>query len=380
MVDALQDMMAYHQRSRHYPGALAWVERQGKVLARPVSGRLHGDDGATTPMAPDAVFRIASLSKPLVSLLALMLVEQGLVELDTPVGEVLPELAGLSMADGRAPGRALSLRDCLRHTVGLPYAPDIRDPAARQRADDLGLNRSVLLSRAEFLAALAALPLAAGPGTRFQYGYGTDLAGLMAERITGRSLADALQQRVLGPLQMKDTGFRRPPDSHAVMPRAFPEDAAWHRFVDQACEADRRHAAGDDLLPSGGGGLTSTLDDYLRFARMLANGGVLPDGTPLLGADLFARMMSDQLGPQVDGPYGFTGGGFGFGLAGAIRLPFGAAATPARAGEFTWSGVTGHTLYIDPTSGWFALMLSSNTASRLAVRLEFRRAAARASA
>jgi len=165
------------------------------------------------------------------------------------------------------------------------------------------------------------------------------------------------------------------------MPRASKKDAGWHQFyagfedVERSLAGRAEGGLTDAPLLSGGGGLVSTLDDMARFARALANRAHV-DGVPLLSSALFDQMVSNHLPDSSDGPNGFIGSGWGFGLGGAVRHSSGAAAVPSNQGEFTWSGVTGQSLFVDPASGWFAVMLSANMASRVMVRLEFRRAAA----
>lgn len=384
MTHPIDQMLAYHQAARHYPGALVLIEANGKTGCRRAAGRLHGHDGQDeSPLDASARFRIASLSKPMVSSVVLMLIDQRKLALTTPVGELIPALRDLRLADGRSPGQAPCVRHLLTHTAGFVYAPEIRDAGQRQQALSDGLGDLPALSRESFVAALASLPLQAEPGTRFQYGYSTDVLGLIIEAVTGSSLETALRERLFEPLGMRATGFRVHPDSHAAMPTAFPEDVAWHRFCGQFESIERELAANDPQMGvgdrsgpmlSGGGGLVASLDDVACFARFLASAGKA-GGRSLLSQAIFAQMVDDHLGPAIDGPAGFIGGGWGFGLGGAVRLAVGAASVPAGAGEFTWSGVTGQSLFVDPARGWFAIMLSANTASRVNVRFEFRRAA-----
>ncbi|MGB7304385.1 MAG: serine hydrolase domain-containing protein [Burkholderiaceae bacterium] len=392
-LNAIDAMLDYHQRSRHYPGALVLIEQDGKVLCRRVSGQLHGDrqDGPSDPMHDGARFRIASLTKGMVSLVALRLVNAGQLDLDAPVGSVLPKLADMRLLDGKPPSRPPSLRDCLRHTAGFGNLGEITDPQVRRACAEVPLEGDLaLLTRDEFLSRLSRRPLTERPGARFQYGFSTDVAGLMIEQVTGQSLQASLKELLFEPLGMTHSSFRVEPSEHGDMPTAFAEDKLWHGFVARFNEADARAAAEQTnintctgLLHSGGGGLVSTLDDVARYARLIAAGGKNPNtaaasgkAEQLISEALFNEAMSNQLGPGAPGPYNFTGGGFGFGLAGAIRNDWAPAAIPSATGEFAWSGVTGQTLFIQPGKGWFGLMLSSNTASRVIVRLEFRRAAA----
>ncbi|MFK7966743.1 MAG: serine hydrolase domain-containing protein [Burkholderiaceae bacterium] len=386
MPDSIELMLNYHQQSGHYPGAVVHIEKSGEILSRQQSGRC-GPDPQAQPVTEQARFRIASLTKPMVSLVAMRLIEQGLVSLETPVAEVLPELADLKPA-ADAHGSALptvqpTIRHLLTHTAGFMYAPEIRSDTLRKAALDAGLGKMSGMSRSAFLAALGSIALVAQPGTRFLYGYSTDVLGLVIERLAKQDLEQAMKTLLFEPLGMTRSGFRADPDEYADMPRAFDTDQAWHRFYDsfesvERSLKERSEQQGADPaqapLLSGGGGLVSTLDDVVLFARALANRTQVGGGE-LLSAPYFEQMVSNHLPDSADGPNGFIGSGWGFGLGGAVRHPTGAAAVPANPGEFTWSGVTGQSLFVDPSTGWFAIMLSSNTASRVMVRLEFRRAA-----
>lgn len=368
MAEQLIDLMLqYHRAARFYPGAVVHVERDGKVLARRIFGSLHGDDGSE-PMREDARFRVASLTKPVVSLAVLQLVDEGRVDLDAPIYLYVPALQRLRLADGSAPQRPPTVRDCLRHTSGLAYTFELRDPAQLALAKSLDLDaRLPLLDSNQFTDLLAQWPLAFEPGSAFRYGFSTDALGLLIENLHGKRLGDALAQRVFEPLGMRDTRFGLDRADKPRFATAFDTDKAWFGFVE-------RYAAADEAgtpFHSGGGGLVSTLDDYAKFARLLAHGGA-----PLLKTQTASLMFTDQLGPRIDGPGGFVGAGFGFGLGLAVRLPTGSSAIPSEAGEGTWSGITGMSLFIAPRSKWFALSLTCNMASRVIARLEFRRAVA----
>jgi CubicO group peptidase (beta-lactamase class C family) len=365
----LDAFLEWQLAARHYPGAVVHVEREGRVLASRTAGRLNPD--SDTPMAGDALFRIASMTKPMVSTLALMLVEKGHLMLDEPVSRWLPELAALKLASGRAPQRLPTLRDLLRHTSGFAYGGEIRDPALRAAAVAANIDgRLPLLTPEELLAALAALPLACEPGSNFLYGFSTDVLGLVIERVTGMRLGEALREALLDPLGMADTGFELPAADERRFARAFPEDKGWHGFVDAFALGQGRGTP----LHSGGGGLVSTVPDYQRFARMLVDGGQA-NGRRFLSDESLGEMFSNQLDPMLAGPVGLTGPGFGFGLGLAVRLDWGASATPSRAGELTWSGICGTVLWLQPRERWFALQFSANMRSRMLSRMEFRRTA-----
>lgn len=367
--DSIERLLDYHLATGRYPGAIVHVERDGRVLAHRVAGRLRGDGQA--PMREDALFRIASLTKPIVSAVALMLVEEGRLGLDASVHHYLPELADLRLPGGAAPQRQPTVRDLLRHTSGFAYLHEIRDAGTRELAARAALDAQLpTMTRDAVLAALARLPLAGEPGRAFRYGFSTDVLGLVLERVLGASLGEILRERVFDPLGMVDTGFAIPPAAREQrFATALASDAGWSAWTGKF---DEGQSAG---LPfeSGGGGLVSTLADYLRFARMLVGGGAL-DGVRLLSEASVAGMLSDQLEPGVDGPANLTGPGFGFGFGLAVRLDWGVSAFPTVAGEATWSGVCGPVLYLHPRERWIAMWFTCNLATRMLARMELRRA------
>ena len=370
MRTALTDLLAYQIAARHCPGALVHVEQGGRVLAREAAGRLRPE--ADTPMHFGLRFRIASLTKPVVTLAALMLVDEGRLDLDAPVGEFLPMLADPRLASGARPARPPSVRDLMRHTSSLAYPFEIGDAALRATWLAAGFNAALGgQDPTTFLAALARLPLVAEPGTAFRYGYSTDVLGCIVEQLDGLPLGQALQQRLFQPLGMGQTGFDLAPGEADRLPCAFAEDLGWHAAI----PAIGAPEAGQPRMHSGGGGLISTLDDYAAFARLLADGGQGPAGR-LLSARSFAALSRDQLPAGVDGPAGYTGPGFGFGLGLAVRHAWGPAAMPCQPGELTWSGISGTALFVQPDKRWFALLFSANMASRMVARLMWRRALA----
>ncbi len=370
MTDPLTDLLDHQIAARHCPGALVHVEQAGQVQARLAVGRARPDSPAA--MQYGLRFRIASLTKPVVTVAALMLVDEGRLDLDAPLGTLLPALADLRLADGQRPRRPPSVRDLMRHTSGLAYPFEISDASLRERWLGAGFNAALSgLDSAAFLAALAQLPLVAEPGTAFRYGYSTDVLGCIVEQLDGLPLGQALQQRLFQPLGMGQTGFDLAPGEADRLPCAFAEDLGWHAAI----PAIGAPEAGQPRMHSGGGGLISTLDDYAAFARLLADGGQGPAGR-LLSARSFAALSRDQLPAGVDGPAGYTGPGFGFGLGLAVRHAWGPAAMPCQPGELTWSGISGTALFVQPDKRWFALLFSANMASRMVARLMWRRALA----
>ena len=379
----ITDLLDYHLKAQHTPGALVHVERAAQTLARHAAGHIRPDDDAAMHM--DVRFRIASLTKPVVTLAALMLVDEGRLDLDAAVGDVLPVLRGMRLKGGQAPQRAPTVRDLMCHTAGLSYPYELGDAELRAAWAGAGLAPGASgTDAAGFLDRLAPLPLVAEPGTAFRYGYSTDVLGCVVEQIEGEALGAVLRRRVFEPLGMTKTNFCIAADEGNNLASAYASDAAWHATV---APMGQRHA-GQPWMDSGGGGLISTLDDYAALGRCLANGGVVggvvgsvaggaAGGQRLLSERLFAETTRNQLPAGVEGPAGYCGAGFGFGLGLAVRHDWGPAAMPCTAGELTWSGISGTALFVQPRERWFALMFSSNMSSRMMARMEFRRALAR---
>jgi len=370
MTQSIDRLLAYQIEARHFPGALVHVERGGKVLVRKAAGRLGA--ASDLPMHDRALFRLASLSKPVVSLAALMQVAEGRLVLDAPAADYLPVLRKLRMKSGLPPQCAPTIRDLLRHTSGLAYEWEIRDAELRELALKSDFAGQMPYVGADaFLDGLTAQPLATEPGGEFRYGYSTDVLGLIVAAVDGAALGQALRTRIFEPLGMTETGFEVPPSEQARLATAWPADAAWHARV----AGYGVRGEGRPWMESGGGGLVTTLDDYVRFARLLANGGCLGEQR-LLPEALFREMSRNQLAEGIDGPLAYTSSGFGFGLGLAVRLDQGPAAMPCAAGELAWSGISGTALFVDPGRQWFAIGFTSNMSSRMMARLEFRRALA----
>ena len=367
---AIERLLDYQLAARHTPGALVHVERGGKVLARAAAGQLG--PASAEAMHDAAIFRLASLTKPVVSLAALMQVDDGRLALDAPVGDYLPALHAVRLGNELGPQRAPTVRDLLRHTSGFAYETEFREAELREIAlkNDFGA-RMPYVDAADFLRDLAGRPLAAQPGRAFRYGFSTDVLGLIVAAVDGASLGEVLRRRVFEPLGMSQTGFEVPAAEQGRLATAFAADSAWHARV----PGYGLRREGRPWMECGGAGLVSTLDDFARFARLIANGGRHGEQR-LLSESMFLEMTRNQLPEDVDGPLGFTGAGFGFGLGFAVRLDYGAAAMPCAPGELTWSGISGTALFVHPGERWFALCFSSNMASRMMARMEFRRAVA----
>ncbi len=343
------------------PGAVLLVVRRGETALFEALGRL--DPAQPTPMSRDAIFRIYSMTKPIVSVAALQLFEQGLVRLDDPVARYLPEFATTTVGIERAaPARPMTVHDLLRHTAGLSYEFLPPSPVVQAYVD--ANLYSPRRTNAELSRALAELPLAHPPGTVWEYSRATDVLGRLVEVIADRSLGEQLHAAILGPLGMVDTGFSVPAAMQHRIAEPFaadPDGGAAIRLGDP-----RRVLA----LELGGGGLVSTASDYARFLRMLLGGGRL-DGARLLGRKTVELMTADHLGDIPVAP-GLLPPGYGFGLGVAVRRVAGVASDPGSVGCYGWSGASGTMFFVDPPEQMFGVMLAQAPGQAAELRELFR--------
>jgi CubicO group peptidase (beta-lactamase class C family) len=306
------------------------------------------------------------MSKPIVSVAAMTLVESGQIKLSDPIAKWLPELKDMKVVvegtDARGavtrqtvPAiRPITVQDLLRHTSGFCYvdvAPSADLQAAYAKADLDGLEAD--LSPDEFIGRLSRIPLAWQPGTRWQYGYSLDVLGVLLERATGQRLDRWLDSVIFKPLRMRHTGFQvRSEDLDRV---AEPSDSNPNR--DRKLE----HRLAEDpgvRYRSAGGGLVSSAEDYFRFLQMLLNGGEL-DHVRILSRKTVQLMTSDHI-PSLDGPALFAGPGYGFGLGFAVRRQDGVSPVPGSAGDYNWSGRYGTTFTVDPREKMIAIFMSQD--------------------
>lgn len=353
----LLDVLQSEIDRQRLPGAVVAVARHGRLAMLESLGLQ--DPAAGTPMATDSIFRIYSMTKPIVSVAVMMLVEQGRLLLSDAVATHLPEFAAqqLVVPDGqggyalRPAARAATVQDLLRHTAGLSYEFLGDGPVQRRYAEARIGSRE--RSNAEFSRTLAALPLMFEPGSLWEYSRATDVLGRLVEVISGQSLGDFLRAHILGPLGMHDTAFAVAPAQHGRIAEPFahdPDGGTPMRLIDI-----RREAA----LESGGGGLAGTAMDYARFLQFMLNKGEL-DGVRLLGPRTVEFMTSDHLGRiPIHGGAASTllPPGHGFGLGFAVRTAAGLAPVPGSVGMYYWGGIAGTTFFVDPAEDLFALMM-----------------------
>ena len=327
------------------PGAVLLLARRGRIATFEALGKLR--PGASTPMPRDAIFRIRSMTKPVVSVAALRLIEQGRLTASDALARWLPEFSRLAVGLERRPAAAAAtVQDLLRHTAGFTYGFWGGPLAPLYEALQAGARDG---DNAAFVRALAALPLACEPGSAWHYSHATDVLGRLIEVVSGEPLGEHLRRTIFEPLRMHDTGFHVPPAQHHR--QADPPSAG----AGLPADADVRSAP---RFESGGAGLVSSAADYARFIRMLAEGGAL-DGVRVLGRKTLAWMTADHLGdrPRLDIA---LPPGYGFGLGVAVRTAAGLAPDPGSVGSYGWSGSEGTIFVVDPAESlWGMLMVQA---------------------
>ncbi|HET9192689.1 MAG TPA: serine hydrolase domain-containing protein [Vicinamibacterales bacterium] len=358
------------------PGVVTLVWRNGRVAQLNAVGRRDIERGL--PMTPDTIFRIASMSKPVTSAAALMLVDEGRLRLDDPITKWMPEFARMQVLrrpdgpldDAFASPRVITIEDLLTHRSGLSYPFTAAGPLAAALEKAIGSEISSRLGPDEWLKALAALPLAYAPGERFHYGVSTDVLGFVVARASGMSLRDFLMSRVFTPLRMVDTDFWVPPWKRERLAPIYARDGQrGFRRTDESTGFAGYVGSGPPAFTSGGGGLVTTARDYLTFARMLLNGGEA-DGVRLLKPATVKLMVTNRLTPQqreipLFGLPIWRSLGYGLGVstimnAEAYRT---AGVGDGAEGAFGWPGSFGVWWQADPAADMVLLFLPQLSAS-----------------
>ena len=360
-------MLAGEIERRRVPGAVALIARRGRLGFFESFGQRDAARGV--PMANDAIFRIYSMTKPITSVAAMMLWEEGRFLLSDPIAKYLPDLSNLNVAVERAGElervpleRAITIQDLLRHTSGLTYEFRGASPVHKLYMGAKVYSRAQ--SSADQVATLGKLPLLHQPGTRWEYGRSTDVVGRLVEVLAGQRLSAFFEQHIFAPLGMVDTAFHVPERHHSRLAEAFATDP------DSGAAVQLLEVRDPPNFESGGGGLVSTASDYARFLQMLLNGGTL-DGRRLLSRKTIELMTADHLGPITGAP-DLLLPGHGFGLGFAVRLHAGIAHVPGSIGTYFWGGLAGTTFWVDPAEQLFALMLIQAPGQRDYYRSLFR--------
>ena len=358
------------------PGAVVLIQQHGKPLFSEVFGLR--DVTTKAPMTEDTIFRLYSMSKPMTSVAAMMLVDDGKLALNDPLSKYIPAFANVKVAaephaeDGKASlateplKRAITIEDLLRHTSGITYGFYGDSPVRKLYANSDLFEGD--FDNAAFVERLAKLPLAEQPGTRWDYGHSTDVLGRVIEIVSGKSLFRFEKERLLDPLGMTETAF-------------YVADQAKRPRIAEPMPDDRSISAVTSLRDpmmarrweSGGAGMVGTVSDYARFAQMLLNGGTF-EGRRYLKPETIALMTSDHIGPETkiarDYLY-FPGATSGFGLGFAVRT-----STPPNTwwplGEYRWDGVAGTFFFIDPKDGMFVIFMVQTPSQRGRIQLELK--------
>ena len=360
----LTKAMQAHVDAGSVAGVVTLVHRHGETVHSDVLG--WQDEEAGIPMRRDTLFRIASMTKPIISVAALMLVEEGKLRLGEPVDKFLPELTkrkvlrspGAALSDVYDAPRPITLKDLLLHRAGIPYLLTAEGPMQAALAEFNALVLPGDMPMDDWMARLGALPLVYEPGARWHYGMSTDVLGVLIQRASGMSLADFLRTRIFEPLGMVDSFFWVPDDRlHRFGPAYTPDPKTGKRIVQDHPSTSRwRNPAS---FPSGGAGLISTADDYLKFAKMILGKGKSGD-VRLLSRTTWELMTTDHLTPAeratpfLGMPF-WTSMGFGLGLSIADN-PTGQdwLGSPGRLG---WPGAYGTWWVADPKEDLIALMM-----------------------
>jgi CubicO group peptidase (beta-lactamase class C family) len=359
---ALKDRVA----SGHVPGAVALIARHGKIAYHEAFGAL-APGGA--PMTTDAIFRIYSMTKPIVSVAVMILWEEGRLLLSDPIGKYIPAFNETQVGvieDGALTtvpaARSITVQDLLRHTSGLTY--EFRGNTPVHTAYIEAKVARLRQNNADQVATLASLPLLHQPGAHWEYSRSTDVLGRLVEVVSGQTLGAFLSQRILTPLGMTDSGFTVPEKNHARIAEPFAKDPEGGADISLL---DVKRTA---LFESGGGGMVSTTHDYARFCAMLANNGRLGD-VRLLGRKTIELMTSDHLGNVPSNPE-LLPPGHGFGLGFAVRTHAGLAPFPGSVGNYYWSGAAGTSFWVDPAERLYAVLMIQAPVQREHYRLLFR--------
>jgi CubicO group peptidase (beta-lactamase class C family) len=373
-LDRIHDALQQNIGDGKLAGTVVLVARKGKLIYADAAGFQDKEEGK--PMALDSIFRIYSMTKPLVSVAAMMLVEDGKIELADPVSKFFPAFKSQQVSVARTDSefarvtyttvpadREITLQDLLRHTAGLAYGEITLNAQVKDAYTKPGLYQPSIrdydardLSPAEEVERLAKAPLAHQPGTIWEYSLAVDLLGRVVEAASGKRLGDFLAERLFEPLKMQDTAFSVPSGKMGRVAQPLAVDLASgqpNKLIDVSKEPKN---------DSGGAGAVSTAADYLRFAQMLLNGGQL-DGARVLSRTTVSLMTSDHFGTRIAAPV--TPGelllgtpGYTFGLGFAVRQGGGVAGVPGTAGEFMWAGYAGTYFWVDPKEELVAVYMS----------------------
>jgi CubicO group peptidase (beta-lactamase class C family) len=359
------------------PGAVLAIARHGKLGYLETLG--VRDPATGVAMTADTIFRIYSMTKPIVSTACMMLLEEGRFAVADPLAKYLPAYAKPKVgvvADGKlelVPAKHdITIQDLLRHTAGFTYDFTGNSPIHKMYHEARLQRRDQ--TAAEHAADLAKLPLLHQPGVKWDYSRAVDVLGHLVELWSGQSLGTFLAERIFKPLGMVDTGFFVPKEKHARLAEPFRNDPETGEPIPPLVKGDPAGVLMEVRDPpkfeSGGGGLVSTIDDYMRYCQMLANGGSF-DGARILGRKTVEWMTADHL-LKIDNSHFLLAPNLGFGLGFAVQRETGGGPTPGSTGMYFWGGLAGTTFWVDRQEGLTAALMVQAPGQRNYVRALFR--------
>lgn len=363
---AMQEQMAKGM----FPGAVTLIARGGKVVHFEAHG--YQDAARTKAMSKDTLFRLASMTKPIVTAAAMMLVEQGKLKLNDPVVGWLPELKDLKVETpaGDVPlARPIWVQDLMRHTAGFVYAGGTKSARIRDLYEKGNIEaREVDITGDEMLKNLGQIPLAHQPGTVWEYSVAVDVLGLLIERVAKKPLDAILKEMLLDPLGMKDTAFWVAPDKAARLAEALDSDPLKAGMLKSY--RDSANPAGKSYF-KGGAGLVGTAEDYLKFCQMMVNGGEY-QGKRYLSRKTVEFMLSNHTVGIAGSPFPTTGPGYAMGLGFGVRLDEGMGWTPGSKGDAMWAGAWGTSFWIDPKEKLVGILMAQGPSFRGQTRMLYK--------
>jgi len=375
-LERLHEVMQRAVDEQYYSGVVTILARHGKVIDYGVYGKK--DIASAAPMAKDTIFRIFSMTKPVTAVAMMILYEQGKWLPSDSISKYVPEFADLKVfkavgQDGKLvlerPSHPPTMQELMTHTAGFTYGFFSQGPVQKLYMDK-AVMRSVSLK--EMIDKLAEIPLLYQPGSQWEYSLSVDIQGYIIEKLSGQSLPDFMEQEIFEPLGMRDTGFVVPKDKQGRVATLYRPDKDGNLEADASGGGMASDYSKQPTMPSGGGGLVSTAEDYFRLAQMLANSGEL-NGVRILSPSSVRLLSSNHLAPELT-MGGFGVGiqnfrpGFGYGYDCAVIYDPSAANLPDGRGTFLWDGAAGTWFWVDPTNdvvfvGMIQRMFGPNTRS-----------------
>ena len=363
-IERITEVFTSYVKSGKLPGTVALVARHGRIAYFEANGLKDIESGE--PMELDTIFRIYSMTKPITTVGAMILYEEGRFHLNDPISKYIPEFKGLKVLVGDETGgarvvdatRPPTVQDLMRHTAGFTYGVFGDTMVDRMYRDTKLLGEDVSLQ--DLVVRLADIPLQYQPGTRWHYSVSVDILGYLIEVLSGQTLDEFLRERVFLPLDMNDTAFTVAPEklsrfSTCYGPNREASNGDGQPLIKPIDQPATSHYARDRKFLSGGGGLVSTARDYARFLQMMLNGGEL-DGKRILSHKTVEFMTRNHLPSRILDQEPLSGAGFGLGFAVVLDAP--QSGVLSSEGEYNWGGYASTEFWVDPKEDLFAILMT----------------------